>query len=73
MYETVHIYQYSNVMIQICMVSKEYLILHASTETYTCMHAFCMHNACLPNMRLQMAFLAILMFWKDPRMWILLH
>ena len=27
----------------------------------------------LPKMRLQMAFLAILMFWNDPRMWILLH
>ena len=27
----------------------------------------------LPKMRLQMAFLAILMFWNDPKMWILLH
>ena len=49
--------------------------VYVQMEMYTYMYMCytCMHNICLPNMRLQMAFLAILMFWNDPRMWILLH
>lgn len=76
MYESVHTYEYNigaDILPCIHTSNNNITLLYALTDMYSVyMHA-CMYNVCLPKMRLQMAFLAILMFWNDPRMWILLY